>query len=1029
MKQFYSVHKISISFLLGVILLGGLFAYEKMETSLFPEITFPKIKIIADNGQEPVDKMMITVTKPLENAIKQVSGLHLIQSITSRGSCEISAYFDWNVDINQSQTMMESRIAAIRNLLPVETAITVEKMNPSLLAVMGYTLEAKNKTPIEQKLIANIIIKPFLSQVNGVASIRVLGGKTKEYWVELNTTKMTSFGITPSAIKSALDQTGFISSNGYSYDNRRLYLNLTDAGIYSKSDLEKVVIRNDGKRPVLFQDIGTIEIREQVEYTKVNANGNPAVLINVFKQPGTNLIAVSDDMQQKVKDLNKILPPGVKLEPYYIQANFVHNAIKSVEDSLWIGLLLAIVVAIIFLRSFKASLAILITIPVTLALSLVALYAIGYTFNIMTLGAIAAAIGLIIDDAIVVVEQIHRTHEERPNEKTSTLLLHSIQYLFPAMIGSSLSTIVIFLPFALMSGVAGAYFNVLTNTMIITLICSFFVTWIGLPVIYLQLSGKQTKTKLIAEKLNPKRKRTNWITFFVRRPIISIGFVLFLILCTWLIYPHLETGFLPEMDEGTIVLDYKSPPGTTVEETDRILKEVEKYIVKVPEVQDYTRRTGAEMGFFITEPNRGDYLIQLKKDRSRTTDEVIDDIRKNIESTQPALEIDFGQIIGDMLGDLMSSVQPIEIKIFGTNPVLLNSYAKQVAAITTNVKGTADVFDGIVVAGPEVKIKPDLTRLAQFNITPADFHYQLQTQLEGNLVGTIPENLQLTNIRIIYPDSKNSSIHEIGKQYLFLPDGRQIPIMQLAKISIDSGIAEIRREDLQPMVSVTARLNESDLGTTMKNIKDSIEKKIHFPQGYHVEYGGAYGEQQKSFKELLMILLTACLLVFAVIIFLFRDFKIAFLILCISILGISGSYLALFLTHTPLNVGSYTGLIMIIGIIGENAIFTFLQFKGSLKASDPEDAIVFSIATRLRPKLMTALGAIMALLPLALGIGTGAQLHQPLAISVIGGFVVALPLLLIVFPSFLKIIYTKKRKTILEVADAESPLEPGNSVD
>ncbi|CAN5832384.1 efflux RND transporter permease subunit [soil metagenome] len=1029
MKQFYSVHKISISFLLGVILLGGLFAYEKMETSLFPEITFPKIKIIADNGQEPVDKMMITVTKPLENAIKQVPGSHLIQSITSRGSCEISAYFDWNVDINQSQTMMESRIAAIRNLLPAETAITVEKMNPSLLAVMGYTLEAKNKTPIEQKLIANNIIKPFLSPVNGVASIRVLGGKTKEYWVELNTTKMTSFGITPSAIKSALDQTGFISSNGYSYDNRRLYLNLTDAGIYSKSDLEKVVIRNDGKRPVLFQDIGTIEIREQVEYTKVNANGNPAVLINVFKQPSTNLIAVSDAMQQKVKDLNKILPPGVKLEPYYIQANFVHNAIKSVEDSLWIGLLLAIVVAIIFLRSFKASLAILITIPVTLALSLVALYAIGYTFNIMTLGAIAAAIGLIIDDAIVVVEQIHRTHEERPNEKTSTLLLHSIQYLFPAMIGSSLSTIVIFLPFALMSGVAGAYFNVLTNTMIITLICSFFVTWIGLPVIYLQLSGKQTKTKLIAEKLNPKRKRTNWITFFVRRPIISIGFVLLLILCTWLIYPHLETGFLPEMDEGTIVLDYKSPPGTTVEETDRILKEVEKYIVKVPDVQDYTRRTGAEMGFFITEPNRGDYLIQLKKDRSRTTDEVIDDIRKNIESTQPALEIDFGQIIGDMLGDLMSSVQPIEIKIFGTNPVLLNSYAKQVAAITTNVKGTADVFDGIVVAGPEVKIKPDLTRLAQFNITPADFHYQLQTQLEGNLVGTIPENLQLTNIRIIYPDSKNSSIHEIGKQYLFLPDGRQIPIMQLAKISIDSGIAEIRREDLQPMVSVTARLNESDLGTTMKNIKDSIEKKIHFPQGYHVEYGGAYGEQQKSFKELLMILLTACLLVFAVIIFLFRDFKIAFLILCISILGISGSYLALFLTHTPLNVGSYTGLIMIIGIIGENAIFTFLQFKGSLKASDPEDAIVFSIATRLRPKLMTALGAIMALLPLALGIGTGAQLHQPLAISVIGGFVVALPILLIVFPSFLKIIYTKKRKTILEVADSERTPEPGTSVE
>ncbi len=1012
MKHFYSGHKVSISFLLGVILLAGFFAYNKMETSLFPEITFPKIKIIADNGQQPVDKMMITVTKPLENAIKQVHSLHMIQSTTSRGSCEISAYFDWDADINLSQQMMESRIAEIRNTLPSDVEITVEKMNPSLLAVMGYTLETKNKTPIEQKLIANNIIKPFLSQVNGVATVRVLGGKTKEYWVELNPSKMTSFAVTPTDLKNALDQTGFILSNGYSYDNRRLYLNLTDAGIYSKDDLEEVVIKNDGKRTVLLSDVAMVEVKEQVEYTKINANGNPAVLINVFKQPNSNLIQVSTDMEEKVKALNKILPSGVKLVPYYVQSRFVNNAIKSVEDCLWIGLLLAIVVAIIFLRSFKASLAILITIPITIALTLVGLLTMGYTFNIMTLGAIAASIGLIIDDAIVVVEQIHRTHEEHPSEKTSVLIVRSVRYLFPAMVGSSLSTIVIFVPFILMGGVAGAYFNVLTNTMIITLISSFFVTWIGLPVIYLQLSGDRIRDGIKVDTPAPKRKHTGWISFFIKRPIISFSFVAFLILSIWYIYPRLQTGFLPDMDEGTIVLDYKSPNGTTVEETDRILREVEKLIVKVPEVQDYSRRTGAEMGFFITEPNRGDYLIQLKKDRKRSTEEVIDDIRKKIEATQPALEIDFGQIIGDMLGDLMSSAQPIEVKVFGTNHDALNNYAKQVAEIVSNVKGTADVFDGIIIAGPEVNITPDFVKLAQFKISPADFQYQMQTQLEGNVVGSIPENLQLTNIRMIYPNSKTTSINEIDKQFIFLPDGTQKPIIELAKIEIKPGVTELRREDLQSMVAVTARLNESDLGTTMKNIKSKIDSTIHFPQGYHVEYGGAYGEQQKSFKELLLILLTASLLVFAVIIFLFRDYKIALLILCISVLGISGSYLALYLTNTPLNVGSYTGLIMIIGIIGENAIFTFQQFANTLKESDTNDAIVYSISTRLRPKLMTALGAIIALFPLALGIGTGAQLHQPLAISVIGGFIVALPLLLIVFPTMLKIVYRHGRSAL-----------------
>lgn len=1008
MKHFYTGHKNSISFLLAVALLAGFFAYNKMQTSLFPEITFPKIKIVVDNGQQPVNKMMITVTKPLENAIKQVHDLRLVQSVTSRGSCDLSAYFNWDADIDLCQQMMESRISEIRNTLPPGLDIRVEKMNPSLLAVMGYTMECKDKSPIEQKLIATTIIKPFLSQVGGVASVRILGGKTKEYWIQLNTQRMSSFSITPSIIKNALDQTNFISSNGYSYDYRRLYLNLTDAGLYNKEDLENVVIRNDGKRVILLKDIASIEIKEQVEYTKVNSNGKEALIVNVFKQPGSNLIEVSNDMQEKVKELNKILPKNVSLQPYYIQSDFVNSSIKSVVDSLWIGLILAIIVAIIFLRSLKASVVILITIPITLALTMAILLAIGYTFNIMTLGAIAASIGLIIDDAIVVVEQIHRSHEEHPKEHTSALLVRSIKYLFPAMIGSSLSTIVIFVPFVLMGGVAGAYFNVLTNTMIITLICSFFVTWLGLPVVYLLLSEKNRKEDNVIPKDFKKLKHAGWISFFIKRPVISFVFIASLIFAIWTIFPRLETGFLPDIDEGTIVLDYKSPPGTTVEETDRMLCEAEKLIVQIPEVENYSRRTGAEMGFFVTEPNKGDYLIQLKKDRKRSTEEVIADIRQKIAATQPSLITDFGQIIGDMLGDLMSTAQPIEIKVFGNNTEALNGYARQIAGIVEKVKGTADVFDGIVIAGPGISVTPKYSKLSQFNISPADFQYQMQTQLEGNVIGTILENQQLTNIRMIYPDSKNSGIKNIMQQSVFLADGKLKFIKELAKVEVIPGVAEITREDLQSMVSITARLNGSDLGTVVKNIQKNINASIHLPQGYHIAYGGAFAEQKKSFDDLLLILITASILVFAVILFLFKDYKISLLILILSLLGISGSYIALFITGTPLNVGSYTGLIMIIGIIGENAIFTFQQFSTTLKTSNVEESIVYAISTRLRPKLMTAFGAIIALMPLALGIGTGAQLHQPLAIAVIGGFVVAIPLLLIIFPTMLRVIYKNR---------------------
>ncbi|HMF73455.1 MAG TPA: efflux RND transporter permease subunit, partial [Flavitalea sp.] len=585
---------------------------------------------------------------------------------------------------------------------------------------------------------------------------------------------------------------------------------------------------------------------------------------------------------------------------------------------------------------------------------------------------------------------------------TTVLLQKAIRYLFPAMLGSSLSTIVIFIPFELMSGVAGAYFKVLTNTMIITLVCSFFVTWICLPVIYLLLTRSKIKSGKKKNAVAGLVKNQKWISFFLFRPYISILYVAGLAASIYFIIPVLQTGFLPEMDEGSIVLDYSTPPGTSLDETDRILKEAEKIIVTIPEVSAYSRRTGTQMGFFITEPNTGDYLIQLKKDRKKTTDEVINEIRTKIESTQPALRIDFGQVIGDMLGDLMTSVQPIEIKVFGDNPNKLRELSRQIATITTEVQGTADVFDGIVIAGPSLTIQPDNSRLALYGLTAADLQFQLQTAIQGSVAGGILEKEQLSVIKIIYPGGPKLIADNIRNMQVFLPSGKLHSVGDLARIRVDAGDGEVYRENLQSMGVVTARLENRDLGGVIKDIQQSVSTKIVLPQGYHVEYGGAYAEQQQSFKELLLILITSSLLVFGVILFLFREFKPALIIVFISVLGTAGSLIALYLTQTPLNVGSYTGLIMIVGIIGENSIFTYLQFRESLKENSIDDSLVYSISTRLRPKLMTALGAIIALAPLALGIGTGAQLHQPLAIAVIGGFIVALPLLLIVLPVLLK---------------------------
>jgi CzcA family heavy metal efflux pump len=999
MNNFYVKYKGPIAVILILILLGGIYALLNIQSGLFPDITFPKVKVIADNGEQPVDKMMVTVTVPLENAIKRVQDLNLVRSATSRGSCEISAFFNWSSNIDLDQQRIESRINQIRQNLPAGINISIEKMNPSIFPIMGFSLEGKGYSQIELRNIAEFVIKPFLSRIDGISEVGVAGGEVEEYHIFLDPVKLSNLKISPQEVANKISESNFISSTGYLNSFNRLYLTLTEASQKNKKDIENLVIENNQKRVIRLKDISNVEIGSERQFVKIKANGKVVPLIQILKQPAANLLDVENTVNKVLPNLKHILPKGVILRPFYDQAAFVSEAIGSIRDVVWVGLLLAIFVTVIFLRSVKASSVIMVTIPVTLGLTFLVLYTIGYTINIMTIGAIAASIGLIIDDAIVVVEQIHRTHEENPEETSQILVIKAIRYLIPAMIGSTLSTIVIFFPFFLMSGVAGAYFKVLTNTMIITLVCSFFVTWIILPVIYLLFSKKES-----ALKKHKEVKRRGWVDFFIYKPIISIIFVIILIVASWLIIPALPSGFLPDMDEGSIILDFVSPPGTSLEETDRMLDVVDEILKHTPEVESFSRQIGTQNGFFITEPNTGDYTIQLKKNRDLTTEEVADVIRKQVQAKLPALQVDFGQIIEDMIGDLISSRQPVEVKIFGDNQSTLEDYANQVADIVDSVRGTADVFNGITIAGPSIVFEPKNAALAQYGLTPADLQFQMNSKIKGELVGNILGQNQLFNIRM-FDGKLYNTLNDLKHGLIFLNNGISKPVSEFEDIKVEKGAAEIDRENLMQMFNITARLNNRDLGSTLKDIQNSIQQKIKLPAGYEIVYGGSYAEQQKAFDELMIILILAVLLVFTVILFLFRSVKVSIAIIFIAILGISGSLLALFITGTPLNVGSYTGIIMIVGIIGENSIFTYLQYhEFKIHDRSKEEAIVYSISTRLRPKLMTAFGAIIALLPLALGIGTGAQMHQPLAIAIIGGFIIALPLLLIVLPSILRII-------------------------
>lgn len=1024
-RGLHQLYSRPILFIGVLLLLAGAWSYTQMQTNLFPEVLFPRITVIADAGQQPVDRMMITVTKPLESAVKKVQGVTIVKSNTSRGSCVVDVYFRWGMDIYALKTQLESRINEIKGFLPDGTVLSCEAMNQSLFPVYGFTLESKTHSRIALRDVGNLVVRPMFSQVSGISNVVVHGGKAKEYVVKPDAARMTALGITPAQIKSAFSQTNFVLGNGNVADYNRLYLTLTDTRLNDLEDIHNVIVRNDGKRIVRLRDIAQVEIQEQQEFLKINADGNDAVLVDLVKQPGVNLLDFAKSVESKANEIRKQLPLGYELKPYYNQSAFVDNSIHSVLRTIYEGLFLALIVMVLFLRSWRASLVVMLTIPVTVAFSILLCHLAGISINVMSLGAMAASVGLIIDDAIVIIEQIYREHEERPGADRFMVVRHALRNLFPAMVASSLSTIVIHFPFRLMSGLAGSFFKELSDTMQLTLVASFLVTWLLLPVLHLLIGyKKQLRPKsLDAEALEASAiQKVHFLTLLHRKPAVTTIFVLLLGLGGWYASTRLSSGFLPDLDEGTIVPDYHSPAGTDIEETDRLCRQMERIIMAHPDVQTYSRRTALGMSFKTRPSNFGDYLIQLKSNRSHSTPEVISDLRHQLSIALPLMNIDFGQRISDLLGDLMSTPKPIEVKIFGDDYATLQRLAAKAEAVMKSVPGIVDIDNGLVPAGASLVFTPDREKLSQFGISLTDFQEQLATQtggvplcqpsnviepnpaqaaMTGGLqIGSVQDGEQMRRILLRFTDFKDNSPELLRRQPIFLPDGTTRPLSSFCTVSVVPGEIEQKREDLKSNITLTARLENRDLGSTVAELQHTLNTRLSLPSGYSISYGGAYAEQQQSFRELTMILSLAVLLVFAVLMFLFRQWLISLAVLFISIMGFCGCLVALWLTGVPLNVSNYTGIIMVVGIIAENAIFTVWQYRMNRKnGGSVNESVDYAIALRIRPKLMTAIGAVLALMPLALGIGLGAQMQQPLAVAVIGGFVVGLPLLLVVLPS------------------------------
>ncbi|MEO8426573.1 MAG: efflux RND transporter permease subunit [Verrucomicrobiota bacterium] len=1005
--QWVHKHARSLLFLLSILVLAGILSGMRLPVSLFPRISFPLVRVTLDAGERPAERMAIEVTYKAEEALRSIPGVRNVRSTTSRGSAQISIDFDWGHDMVSAMLQVESEINRILSKLPPGTMFEVERMNPTVFPVIGYSLTSTSHSLVELNDLALYMVRPALSTIPGVAKVSVQGGKVLEYRVVVDPAKLQSYHLSLDDIAKAVSAANVLVAIGRAEDHDKLYLIVSDTRFTDVNQISSAVLRSGTNGVVLVEDVATVERSTEPQWIRVTAGGNDAVLFQIYQQPGGNTVQIARGVKQKLEELRKSLPAGIDLKNWYDQSDLILSSEHSTRDSVLIGIALAAIVLFVFLQNWKVTLIATLAVPTALAATMLLLYVTNMSLNIMTLGGMAAAVGLIIDDAIVMVEHIMRRLQGGEGEGPDRVLRASREFTGPLM-GSSAATIIIFLPLAFLSGVTGAFFKALSLTMACSLLISFITAWVAIPIIAAKVLNKKDAERMERTGGFSKGVNRGYRSFMEKllgRPWLTILFIVPLIALGCFAYKHTGSGFMPHMDEGGFILDYKSQAGTSLRETDRLLRQVEEILKSTPEVETWSRRTGLQLGGGITEANSGDFFVRLKAPPRPGIETVMSGVRTRIKHHVPGLRIETAQLMEDLIGDLTSVPQPIEIKLYSDNQQQLEQVATKVQQAVEQVHGAVEVKSGIVLAGDALEIKVDRVKAALEGTDADSITTDLGKYLSGVVTTRIQNGPKLVGVRVWLPDSTRATIDSIRTLLLRAPDGHLFPLQRVAKLVTVTGQPEITRENLKRMVAVTGRISGRDLGSTVQQIKTQILDKPGFlPSGVPYSLGGLYEQQQIAFKALSMVLISAILLVFLLLLFLYESFKVAIALLSMPLLSATFVFVGLWITGTEFNITSRMGMTMIVGIVTEVAIFYFSEYRELPEDKDRRERFIAAGLNRMRPIAMTTFAAILALLPLALGLGQGSAMQQPLAIAIITGLIIQLPLVLLVLPALLKIL-------------------------
>jgi CzcA family heavy metal efflux pump len=999
-------HRLAIAFISVALCLAGIYAAFNVPSSVFPQTNFPRVVILVDNGVMPADEMMAIITRPIEEAMKDIPGSVTVRSTTGRGSAEISVFFNWQVNMIQSELYVDSRLSQIRSSLPATASTTVWRLTFSAFPIIGVSLTSPRRNITELWETARYDMKPRFLRIPGVARVDLVGGRTPEYHVVVDPVKLQAANLSLRQVTDALDQNNLVVPAGMHEENYTLYLTVVDGRVHNIAEIESLTVAVVNGHPIRIRDFARVERGPEPVFNVVTAEGVSAVLLNVRSQPDGSTLDIAAGLQQVLRDLKRDLPPDMRIAYYYDQSTFVRESVGSVRDAILFGLVLSVLIIYFFLKNWGITLTAITVIPVTVLITLVAMQIAGLSFNLMTLGGIAAAIGLVIDNAIVVVEAIHVKIAGGLSRYEA--IQGGIGEILVPLVGSTLTPVVVFIPLAFLHGIDGVFFRALALTMVVALLTSLalavtltpsFAAWFTRDREHLE-HGHAPKSEeggfllrrviRLYEIAVRAALRHRWLTLGACGLVLLLGAG---------IYQKLESEFLPPLDEGGFIIDYIAPFGTSLAETDRQLLQAEEVLRATPEVESYSRRTGARLALSIAEPNTGDFLVKLKPDRRRKTGEVIAELRHKFQVALPGIEWEFPGILSDLVGDLTWSPSPIEVKLFSTDTEFLKRKAPEVREQVKQIKGVVDTFDGLVYAGPSISLRVRHIDAERFGLTAADVAGAVNTAMLGQEASTVLQGDRVVNVRVLVDRSDIDRLAKLRELPLRAPDGTLVKLSQVADIVEQPGQLELRREDLRQDVAVTARLEGRDLGSAMKEIQAKLSQDKTIPPGT-IEFGGLYQQQQESFRNLVLVLLMAIFLVFTVLLIEFRSFYEPVAIVFGAVLAMFGTVLALWITGTSLNVVSFLGAIIGVGIVAKNGIL-MLDFVEHLRAGGAslEDALVRSGHRRLRPVLMTSMAAAFGMLPLAWGIGAGSDMLRPLAIAVIGALCISVLLSLVATPT------------------------------